>query len=615
MCHLRQACRRFPFYSAVFVLTLVVGATVGGAEPSKTKPAHSEGEARYPVGAVAFKYAREHPHHPSLAPLYDLDVELLAIDLERCYVAPRPGYRTTLLRLSDIPRFQPVRLFYASALVIIAQRVVAHFNERGLIGVIVRVDASEVGGGGRDLRGEEQTRLTFVIDTARVVAMETIGRGERICEDSALNNPAHRCIVANSPLQPADSANGCTDLLRRDLLEPYLCYLKRYPGRTVDVQLTPSDSGEGVVLGFLVIEEKPWRVYASISNTGTQDHHKWVERAGFIHQHVTGGDDLLSVDYATTDLQGFHSVRGLYDAPFFGRQRLRWDVSGFWSQFTASEFGIFEDEFWGKQYKVTVGLAVNVYQCRDLFVDMRYSLQWYDVMVGNRLMGITGETDFLLPAIAVLFDCKRPASKVCGVVRLEGNLPTVVDTSVREMNELGRPTQDRWWMTVKGTLFMSRYLDTSRRDSQCADASGCGDPPCHEVALIFDGQYAFDYRLIPQMEKTIGGAHTVRGYPQSTVAGPTSFASSLEYHYHSFFCDRSWHSLLRAFIDVGCTTFNDPEPGEDGYTLVGYGVGLEADYRCYLRLRGDLGFAMRELEVRGVKAGHLQVFMSATVIY
>jgi len=54
----------------------------------------------------------------------------------------------------------------------------------------------------------------------------------------------------------------------------------------------------------------------------------------------------------------------------------------------------------------------------------------------------------------------------------------------------------------------------------------------HEIVLSGRSQYAFGNRLIPQEEEVVGGLYTVRGYPESVVAGDTIFIGSAEYRFH-----------------------------------------------------------------------------------
>lgn len=54
----------------------------------------------------------------------------------------------------------------------------------------------------------------------------------------------------------------------------------------------------------------------------------------------------------------------------------------------------------------------------------------------------------------------------------------------------------------------------------------------HEIAMRFSGQYAFNDRLIPNEQAVAGGLYTVRGYPESVVAGDTAIYGSVEYRFH-----------------------------------------------------------------------------------
>ena len=46
-----------------------------------------------------------------------------------------------------------------------------------------------------------------------------------------------------------------------------------------------------------------------------------------------------------------------------------------------------------------------------------------------------------------------------------------------------------------------------------------GGTLAHEVALLARGQWAMNYRLVPQFQQVAGGFTTVRGYKQSAVVG------------------------------------------------------------------------------------------------
>jgi hemolysin activation/secretion protein len=145
----------------------------------------------------------------------------------------------------------------------------------------------------------------------------------------------------------------------------------------------------------------------------------------------------------------------------------------------------------------------------------------------------------------------------------------------------------------------------------------------HELAIGVRGQYAFDYRLVPQASLTIGGLYSVRGYDQSAAVGDTIIIGSIEYRFHlprALPVDREplripyigdfrsapqqiygrpdWDLILRGFLDVGRSIRNEGSgsqagPEEFNQTLVGIGVGAELQIKSNFRARVDWATALK----------------------
>ena len=80
-----------------------------------------------------------------------------------------------------------------------------------------------------------------------------------------------------------------------------------------------------VNLDNLVSEVRPWYAYAQVSNTGTKQTDPWRERFGFVHNQLTGNDDVLSIDYLTAGFEQSHAIVGSYELPVFNIDRLRYN--------------------------------------------------------------------------------------------------------------------------------------------------------------------------------------------------------------------------------------------------------------------------------------------------
>jgi hemolysin activation/secretion protein len=165
----------------------------------------------------------------------------------------------------------------------------------------------------------------------------------------------------------------------------------------------------------------------------------------------------------------------------------------------------------------------------------------------------------------------------------------------------------------------------------------------HEMRAAVNVQWAFDNRLVPNQMQTQGGLYTVRGYPQSVVAGDSGVFGTLEYRYHVArglsprpepgsmmgrpfrfrpqyaFGPTDWNLLLKAFVDAGRAENSDRREFEVDQTLLGAGIGAELAWTRRFNLRADLGFALRELEdadgASVVDAGHAELYIVLTLIY
>ena len=208
---------------------------------------------------------------------------------------------------------------------------------------------------GRDMRPRGESALRLVVYTGRIRGLRTFSSGRRIGGSERANHSAHARILAGSPLQ-AQSPQHPSDLLQRDELDDYLDYLNRHPGRRVDVALTPSQEGGQVYLDFLVAEERPWRVYAQSTNTGTDETGENRTRIGFVHNQLTGRDDILRLDFVTGNFgDEFEAWIGAYSSPLWGFDRTRWFVEGVSSEFDASVVGFDDLPFEGHPLRFGLG--------------------------------------------------------------------------------------------------------------------------------------------------------------------------------------------------------------------------------------------------------------------
>lgn len=593
----------------------------------------------FPVDSIDLVYQEEHPGHPTIDEMMNVRVELTR--MESGWVAARAGGESETITLAEIPSLDQQQ-FYASALRSIVLALRDEMINRDLLGVYVAVDPQDIlSADFVDNRNINDNSLTILLFTGIVREVRTLASGDRIAIEERENHPLHTRFIERSPFQAWDGESERQDLLKREDLENYLFRLNRLPGRRVDAALSQADEeGTGAVLDYLISENKSFFVYAQASNTGTEQTSEWRERVGIIWNQVTNNDDILNAEFITANFDETNAFVASYEAPIGKSPVLRWRGYGSWSEFTASDVGFANENFSGESYSIGAEVAWNVLQHRDFFLDLVGGVRWLHAEVNNEVVRVEGEDDFFLPYLGVRFDRRTDTVTTEGSVLVEWNMPDVAGTDEDTLNELGRLFVDDDWVTLQWDFKHAFYLEPLFNRAAWEDVSSPESSTlAHEIQLSFRGQYAFDNRLIPQAEQVVGGLYTVRGYPESIVAGDTVYIASAEYRFHfpksrpyqplpgelfgqpfrwapqEPYGSADWDLVLRAFIDIGRAENSDRLIFESDETLIGAGIGIEFSLFRNLNLRVDWGFALEEALDGEVESGDDRVHFVGTILF
>lgn len=611
------------------------------AAKEESKPKIADGPA-YNVSRFEMSYRTEHPEQPPLDLIGETKVRLGVSPTG--YVQYQDGMPSVTIRVADVVEGTSTT-FHRSAIISVLQAVVADFDSRGIWGVKVWVDSQDIDASGTDLRAPDRSTLHLVISTMKAARVNSLALGPRLGVDSAEGdqvearydhpNAVHRRIRAQSPVQVGD-------LMKKNALDDFAHRLNRHPGRNVVAQQGPlegPDNPEAGELTYRIYEAKPWTAYFELSNTGTEQTNEWRERFGFVHNQLTSHDDILRVDYVTGGFEGTNALVGSYQFPILS-DRINARLFGSYSEFDASQVGFADEEFTGATGQAGAEVRGLVYQHRDWFVDTVGGVRWQRVSVTDSLVGTEGDANFLIPYLGARVERNSLARSTSGGVSVETNL-TSVDQD--ELDQLGRFNTDDNWVVLKYDLYHSTLLGPSW---------GLGDSLAHELVGKVRGQYAFDYRLIANEQDVVGGAYTVRGYPESASAGDSTIVASLEYKYHvprgfsiaepgtmfgrpartakyRYFGQdfryhpsepmgfTDWDLALSAFFDIGRTVKNEKLPGETDNSLSSVGVGAEFSLRSNVSLRLDWGFALQDLQdgSNTVDAGDSRLHVNFMLMY
>jgi hemolysin activation/secretion protein len=634
---LRWACASSLAILAALALPLAARASFDPSDPPAGEHTTSDGP-RYWVGHVRLSYATEHPLQPPLSLLVEANYALgKASD---GYVGARRGGNNVWFHLNELGATEPVPL-YATGLQDLCEQIVAELGARGMMGVYVAPAPSDIDAEtGGDVRPEGTTDLHLVVHTGRVQAVRTF-RAPAVASGQPVEaTDDHRAIAADSPLQPV----GGGDPLDKNKLDAYIANLNRLPGRMVDAVVTPTLTPGVVNLDYLVQEDRPWTLATDFSNTGTESTGKDRQHFGFADYQLTGRDDVMLLDYLTSGFShSSNAINGSYEARMPYAPGMRWRLGGNWNSYNSDQFGA-NDAFKGSQWELNGTLVENLVAEPGFFLDAFGGARYMEVRVVN-LSEPPAEAPFFVPVLGMNVDRTWNTAHLRGNMTFQQSLPgltgaTSTSQDIADFSQAGRADIDAGWRILSvdfsGSVFLQPWFHGTRffnpRPLRPREM-------VHELVYRIGGQTSLGTRLIPQVQAVLGGASTVRGYPQSIASGDSSYNGSLEYRYHIPLGLKTldpvqvpwlgtfrvgpdaglrmpdWDLVFALFSDFGRVYNQSKVTGEHNDSLASFGFGTELILRRNFSLRFDYGFALLDVPTANVSRGDGEAHFYALVRY
>ena len=513
-----------------------------------------------------------------------------------------------------------------SARVSIQNAVVANMNTKGIGGVACLIEPA----------ANAQGTNTMKVVAAQFGGVRTIASGVRAGETGqSINDANQQRIKDESPLKEGD-------VMKKEVLEDYLYSLSRFPGRTVSAAVSNEPSSAQVVLDYYVQEKKVFDVYAGVSNTGTTETSKFQYRVGLLATQLTNNDDILSIDYQNSNFQDTQSVNSYYDARVGTMQDLRWRLTGQWGQYYSSDLGLAAQDFSGNNWGVQGELIWTFLQKGNSFLDVDAGVKTWGATTENTLLQTNGSATFV--TLSAMFNVLSTGD-TWAFQGSFGGMYTTTDASQQSLDELGRTDTSKAFSTINGSVYGSFYLDPLL-DASWSNSQSLYKPLIHEIFGSVRGQYAFDYRLTPLSQYTMGGLYTVRGFAQSLTAGDNALVGTIEYRMHlprmftptvptgsfpsaskpfkwapdsSTGAAPDWDLVFSTFFDAGTVSSNQAYEFEVNTPMYSAGVGLDLNVLTNISVGLDWAWALNSIESTtanvNVESGSSQFWFTATLVY
>lgn len=598
---------------------------VGWAQNAESTDPVAQTDPGVVVERFDFSYGLGHPALPALDELKNLTVRVTR-DGSVFRAVAEGGAEN--LRLGELPEGSR---FDSGALRGIAQDVVRWYNERDIYGVwVVYTDMEASDAGLVDNRPADNRTAQLVIWASQIAEVRTLARGSRIKPQDSINHRKHRRIINRSPLRPGATPEEPGSLFNQGALNRYLYGMSLHPGRRLEASIASAGEPGKVILDYLVNESKSWQIFSQANNYGTDATGEIRLRLGFQHNQLTNHDDILNVDaISTPDLKTYGSFLS-YRIPILRPAHLLARVYGSYGDFLASDATLQNLRFAGKNWLGGLELTnhLTLWDHWQLVSVLGAQYNHYEIQsLISDIPLVSGDSDFLVPFLGTTITRDAGWWSVSAGVRFDHTVGDFANSDpTTGIPALGRLGAEGEWTSARWNIGGAVYLDALfQRDPAKPRRL------IHEASLRLKGRMLLrGDRLIPQEQEPMGGALSIRGYPESVLSADEFLAASFEYAWH---IPRSlrpgdagkfirwpfkwrptkagqnpdWDLAVRAFFDFGRREVTPVPPdtnappvtvvplADQDLNMMGAGVGLTLLVRQNFSLRCDYGTALTEL--------------------
>jgi hemolysin activation/secretion protein len=359
-----------------------------------------------------------------------------------------------------------------------------------------------------------------------------------------------------------------------------------HPVKQTNVLLRSGQTEETVDVNVKVTDDRPWRRFVTLDNTGTSDTGYYRLGLGFQHTNLFDRDHSLTMQYVTspTYLSKVSIFGAGYRIPYYNLNSSLDLIAGYSDVNSGVVQGLFNvagSGFigaarwntvlpkWGDiEHKISLGMDYRAFENEVLFQNVNLT------------------PDITVHPISLTYSGLRrmTAADFSYYVGLSHNIPGGNDGKEEDWRN-GISARQAVTDDYKILRFGFNYARQFRNEWQ--------------MRLGFNAQYTAD-ALVSGEQFGIGGPDSVRGYPLREVSNDYGYSAQAEIYTPDFSrkvsLSDSYKLRALAFYDWGTTKRNKDAGPED--SIASFGLGLRLSYGKMVNFRLDLAQILQETPSR-----------------
>ena len=476
----------------------------------------------------------------------------------------------------------------------ISQLPVQYLKSLGYEGLLAFPDPKQIDPfSAKDLRvaGEKSLRILVWVSRLEEVIFENRGLEEGLFER----------------LERIGQADFATTKARGKALKSHqLRFWKRFGGSASRTAVTNLIAGDrpGEVKALVKLRALP-RTSGGIhaSNAGTATTGKWIIGGSLRHHRLAGPDDELQVSFLSSDTQERQAFNAKYSLPIAYPEVLGFGLQVGFSRYDASSFALTRIDFEGQTKTLDLSLRWKPLELEkaNRQWSFEFGLKGERLEAENSLVSGRAEAELLTPRVAAVLQTRSSHGRTLSKMELRRNLDEISPTDRTLLGGVNAVDQ-----ATRLNIAHMESLQVGKWLKEKFSVNGLpAEWDSHLLFLRISADLALESgRHLPQHQFIGGGTGSVRGYPESPIAGDSGYSASLEYRIPIPELEVSdeigqMKGALVPFVDWAETFVNDPLSYESDRSILGAGVGWEMKFSSGLQARLDFAKPLREITTGG----------------
>jgi len=374
-----------------------------------------------------------------------------------------------------------------------------------------------------------------------------------------------------------------------------------HPVKQTNVLLRSGASESQVDINVRVTDGRPWRLIATLDDSGTSDTGYMRLGLGFQHTNLFDRDHTFTAQYVTSPTDHDQvAIYGLgYRIPYYRLHSTLDLFAGYSDVDSGTVQGLFNVSGKGSIF----GGRWNYHLLKRDDIEHRVfaGLDYRAFQNNVTLAGVGFVPDITIQPVSIGYaGLKRmTASEWNFNTSLSRNLPGGVDGDAAAFNRTRAGANPEYTILRFGTSYIHAFANQWQARAALA------------------GQYSGD-KLVPGEQFGIGGPDSVRGYLLREATNDIGYAVQLEAYTPNLAgrlkLDDQWRLRMVGYYDFGQVKRNDPLAGEQaGKYLASTGIGMRLAYGKMVSLRLDLSHVLRDHGTR--QAGDMRLNGAMVLVY